>query len=375
MRSGALAPIGVALAFAAPASAAMASPPLVTKRNTAVPTLGNGRVFWASDRGRRTAIRKTLNGGHHERVFHVSEPRRPGAFASILEMSASRSVLAFVVSTGHRRDHHLRYTRDELLAGPIGGPYVRLSGFRGREGACDVDRLDPGRVQPGRVAVYGTAVAYNEIVTDCSRAERWLVERLVVRETPTSPPRVLAKCRHPDSAPTNAELLLAGDYLAWAPGAMSCKPTDVLRLFRWRTGERVYKLRGRDFMEPVALRRDGVVVGQIGERDFNHNGYYDDGGHLAVYRPRPNPRPRMLPRIGAEVDAVELVGHRLVVEYEPYGSSTRSRLAVSDLHGARPRDFAFGLSYNYPWIDFDGSRAVWATGDNAELVYTTRLPL
>jgi hypothetical protein len=375
VRSGASAAVGVALILAAPASALTPSPSLITKRNTAVPELGNGRVYWASDRGRRTAIRRSLNGGHHDRVYHVSEPKRRGAFASITELSASRRVLAFTVVTGHGRGRHSRFTRDELLAGPIGGPYVRLSGFRGREGACAVDRLDPGRVQPGRVAVDGTAVAYNEVVTDCSRGERWLVERLVVRDTPASPPRVLATCRRPDSTPTNDDLLLAGDYLAWVPDASGCPPLEGLRLFRWRSGKLVYTLRGRDFMEPLALRNDGVVVGQFQERDFNHNGVYDDGGHLTVYRPRAHPRRRMLPRIGAYVDAVELVGRRLVVEYEPYGNSRRSRLAVTDLHARRLRDFAHGLSAEYPWIDFDGSRAAWATGPDATLVYTTRLPL
>ena len=374
MRCGALALLGTGLILAASAPVATASPALVTKRNTAVPTLGNGRVYWASDRGRRTAIRRSLNGGHRERVFHMSEPG-PGARAGIGELSASRSVLAFTAYAEHRVGRHRRVTRAELLAGPPGGPYVRLTGFRGRDGACRVDRYDPGRVEAGRVAVYGTAVAYNEIVTDCSRKARWLEERLVVRSSPTAPPRVLASCPHPDSLPENDEVLIAGDYLAWTPESSTCKPLEGLRLFRWRTGRLVYTLRGNDFMEPVALRRDGVVVGQWQEPDFNHNNVFDDGGYLAVYRPRPRPHRRLMPRIGYYVDAVELVGGRLVVQYEPRELSPHSRLAVTDLHARRLRDFAYGLEDSTPWIDFDGSRAVWTVGTTARTVYTSRLPL
>jgi hypothetical protein len=81
-----------------------------------------------------------------------------------------------------------------------------------------------------------------------------------------------------------------------------------------------------------------------------------------------------LPRIGFNVSAVELVGRRLVVEYAPHERSLHSRLAVTDLHARRLRDFAYGLLESYPWIDFDGSRAVWTTGSKARRVYTTRLP-
>ena len=160
--------IAVALLTASPAPAA-GSPSLMTSSNAAPPAVGGGRVFWAEEHGRQADVRMAAPGGTPKTIFRLTGPRARSApsYAQIIEIGASRKLVAFTVSAGYGDPYNCaaidrhpagdprckagRETFNGLYAGPIGGPYKLLSGVVGRRtsrcypgsapGAFDVSRL------------------------------------------------------------------------------------------------------------------------------------------------------------------------------------------------------------------------------------------
>ena len=105
-----------------------------------------------------------------------------------------------------------------LVAGPLGGPFLKVSGRR-------APRV-PGRrcrpaVNPSGPALWGSVLAYVENETLCTRDGERVRDRIVVRDLarPAAPPRVVARGTpsFPGAEPrvSVGTVRLAGRYVAW----------------------------------------------------------------------------------------------------------------------------------------------------------------
>ena len=355
----------VTLALAPPASAQT----LLTRHNASEPSLGGDRIFWVEARGRQEILRAgAVRGSAPRTLFRVTPPAGPKAYAGIWNVEASPTHLAFMASVGSEGSVPSadRETFGGLFAGPIGGPYTKLSGFPGfAKGRCR-----EGRTEPGELEVEHDLVVYSEIVTRCAGTAPRMTTRLVLRRRGgRGAARVLRRCRtiaH-EFAPINDELRIAGEFLAWEPGNSSCEPERV-RVLRWRTGRAVFRV--RRFLEPWDIDARGTLVGQPFEIDFNRNREYDDDGYLYSYAPS-RPKPRLLGRVGTYVNALEIDGERMLVQYTPELAAEPNDVLASMSLAARGRHvLARGLQEAYPWIEFERGRVAWVEGDPPTLVYT-----
>ena len=353
----------------------------MTSSNAAPPAVGGGRVFWAEEHGRQADVRMAAPGGTPKTIFRLTGPRARSApsYAQIIEIGASRKLVAFTVSAGYGDPYNCaaidrhpagdprckagRETFNGLYAGPIGGPYKLLSGVVGRR----TSRCYPGSA-PGAFDVSGSVIAYAEHVFRCVDGFRPAVSRIVARGGGgIGRQRVMDGCDvHRTSSPYNDRIALAGDYLAWSPDA--CDRLERVRLYRWRSGKRLYKLSYRWFLEPFDVARDGTVIGQV----TVSSGGQDAGGYLFAFPPHRHSKGHRLSRFGTDVDGLRVETQRLAVEYAPSDSSQTDVLVTTDGAGKQRRLVASGLEPAFPWIDSDGSTLAWTRGDPPVDVYAQR---
>ncbi len=368
------------LATVPPASAAAAE--LMTTSNSAPPAVGGGRVFWAVERGRHADVRMAAPGSKPKTIFTLTGPHARSAppYAQILGIAASRQMVAFTVSAGYGDPYNCaaieehpagdprcragRETFNALYAGPIGGPYRRLSGVVGQR----TSRCFAGSA-PGSFDVSGSVITYAEHVFRCQGGFRPGTSRIVVRGgRGGGRAHVLDGCDiHRVSSPNNDVLALAGDYLAWRPDA--CDRLERVRLYRWRAGTRVYKMSYRWFLDPFDVTRDGTVIGQ----STVSAGGEDAHGYLFAFPPHRHPKGRVIARFGTSVDALRVEPRGIAVADRPSDSSKTDELVTSDLDGKHRVLVASGLDRAFPWIDFDGATIAWTLGEPPVRVYAERV--
>ena len=170
------------------------------------------------------------------------------------------------------------------------------------------------------------------------------------------------------SDPHNDRIALAGDYLAWSPEA--CDRRQRVRLFRWRSGEQIYRLPYYWFLDPFDMARDATVIGQ----HTNSSSGGDQHGYLVSFAPSRHPKARVLGHFGADIAAVGVAPRGLAVEYKPSDTSSTDVLVATDRHGGHRRVLAGGLVPDFPWMDFDGSVAAWTNGNPPVRLYAARAP-
>lgn len=380
--------IAAALATAAVLGSALtmdsgtaAAAELMTTSNSAPPAVGGGRVFWAVEHGRHADVRMAAPGAAPKTIFTLAGPHARSAppYAQIVGIAASRTMVAFTVSAGYGDPYNCaaieehpagdprcragRETFNALYAGPIGGPYRRLSGVVGRR----TSRCYAGSA-PGSFDVSGSVITYAEHVFRCEGDFRPGMSRIVVRAgRGGGRAHVLDGCDiHRVSSPYNDVLAVAGDYVAWRPDA--CDRLERIRLYRWRSGQRVYKMSYRWFLDPFDLARDGTVIGQ----STVSAGGEDAHGYLFAFPPHRHPKGHLLARFGTNVDALRVTPSALAVAYAPSDSAKTNVLVTSDREGKHRRVATSGLDRSFPWVDFDGSTLVWTRGDPPVRVYAER---
>ena len=152
-----------------------------------------------------------------------------------------------------------------LVAGPLGGPFVRVAGSSGAPGECR-----PG-ASPSEPALSGSVLVYVKVEITCTRSGERLRDHVVVHDLdrPFSSRRVIASGTRywPGSEPRVglSTVRVAGRYVAWQENRHPLTLGNA-RVFDLRAGRVVRTVRAApggsrgDILEWFAVGRDGTLV-------------------------------------------------------------------------------------------------------------------
>lgn len=297
---------------------------------------GPGRVLY-----RRPAPRNRLN----SRDFDGSE----GALVA----SATRLAFIPLFSRILHRDGDLvgLVSVSQLLAGPLGGPFARLSGraMIPRGGRCR-----PGETEPEGAALAGDTLVYAEAVFRCRGRDP--ASRVVVRDL--SAGRVLATLPVTRRDLAVNQVRVAGSLVAWAELTADGGVPSGIVVHDLAAGRQLYRVRApgsTDVFGDFDLLADGRVVAAYTAGSRRRLAWWSPG------EPGAHPISRRASQVGVVAD-----GDRIL--FEEVRGVHRSELVVKPLTGGA-RTVLDGFSRNRKRtgdVDFQGGRAVWAWGSPPE---------
>lgn len=367
---------GLATFLLAPGAVAAAERSAVARDVRAVtpPVLAGPHVLWGERDTDGALVVRAARGSGARALFRFAPPARRTRLA-FGALDASPTHVAFVRTAATGPTGPVGVQIDQaagtvvappaggrsvsLVAGPLGGPFVVLSG---RPGARATSRgCRAGQVSPQEIAVSGSRVLWTESVTSCARTGELVTDRLVVRDlrAEARPPRELARslAYDPGVEPpfTFSSPRLTGRFAAYQRERPADAITTGVVIDLERGGRRLER---GNLLEEFAVAGDGALVTST---------HSPDGSHRLTLRAadRGGAAPVALGPLGGGFGGPEEgIGHvatgggRIAF----VRVTDRPRLVIADRAGRARPVTTFGPSHRMTTgFDFDGRRVVWAT--------------